>query len=79
MQLKALPIISAVIVLFAILLPLPAAESVDQDQQLTPADKIKIADSLANSLVIVEYTLKYDKGQAPDIGGWGSSHSQVTL
>ena len=72
MQLKALPIISAVIVLFAILLPLPAAESVDQDQQLTPADKIKIADSLANSLVIVEYTLKYDKGQAPDIGGWGS-------
>ena len=72
MQLKALQITSAVIVLFAILLPLTAAESLEQDQQLTPADKVKIADSLANSLVIVEYTLKYDKGDSPDIGGWGS-------
>lgn len=40
----------------------------DEEKSLTPADKIKIAKAVAPSLVRVEWTVKFDKGEAPPGG-----------
>ncbi len=43
---------------------------VDADS-MSQAEKLAAIRKLENSWVRVEITLKYDKGQVPDIGGWG--------
>lgn len=45
------------------------------EEAVKPADVAAIAKALAPSLVRVEYTLQFDKGEAPRIGGEGYSSS----
>ncbi len=40
----------------------------DEEKQIEPADQVKIANVVTPSLVRVEYTLKFDKGEAPPGG-----------
>ena len=40
------------------------------DDKLTPAEQLKILEKLSPSFVRVEYTLQYDKSQAPQGYGW---------
>src|SRR5512138_707380 len=42
-----------------------------EEPKLTAAESAAIAKSAAAGLVRVEYTLRFDKGQAPVIVGWG--------
>lgn len=55
----------------------PAAASAPADEQLTPARQLEIIHSLQPSLVKVEYTLQYDKGEAPNMGYRGEGSSLV--
>jgi hypothetical protein len=45
--------------------------AVAEEKLPTPKKQLEIASALAPSMVRVEYTLKHDKGQAPNIYGWG--------
>jgi len=50
---------------------LPAAFSFADEEEVTPAQKVEIAEALKSSLVKVLYTLQYDKGEEPYGTGWG--------
>ncbi len=54
------------VVLVSTVAAVPAA-----DKPITPAEHVAAADAVKPSLVRVEYTLRYDKGEAPAFsGGW---------
>jgi len=49
----------------------PAQEAEQKEnEELTPAERVAIAEKLAPFLVRVEYTLRTDKGEEPQVGGW---------
>ncbi|KKL18534.1 hypothetical protein LCGC14_2474570, partial [marine sediment metagenome] len=61
-----------------LVLPLFAEDASDkekpvEEEALTSKDYLDIAEKLRPSLVVVEYTLKYDKGEAPSYGGYRRS------
>ena len=60
----------AVLALFVLVLVVSTAGA-ESDESLTPADRAALADKLAASLVRVEYTLRFDKGEAPQVAGVG--------
>ncbi|MDD4888476.1 MAG: hypothetical protein PHU85_00970 [Phycisphaerae bacterium] len=45
-------------------MPVLAADK-DKKEAMTPAERLAIADKTASGLVVVEYTLQYDKGESP--------------
>lgn len=48
------------------------AAAVDEKREPTPVELATVAEKLAPSLVRVEYTLQYDQGEEPQLGGWVS-------
>lgn len=77
------PMISLVILSAVQGLAAFAAEpSADSPSKLSAAEQVKLTEQLADSMVRIEYELKYDKGQPPQIDGYvkycphcGSYHS----
>jgi len=58
--------IVAIVVVAAWAWPVAAAE----EEALSPAEQVKVAEAVAPALVRVEYTLRFDKGEAPRGSGW---------
>lgn len=81
---KKYPIVVAAVVAFLWALA-PAADEpatkpadADKEKPTTLADNLAIAEAVAPSLVRVEYTLQYDKGEPPGAGGGGIRISRYT-
>lgn len=49
-----------------------ASEDDNDDKTLTAAEKVSVAKAVSTSIVHVEYTVQYDKGEAPRGGSWSS-------
>ena len=61
-------LVSMALVMFLACPVLADENETDEEKPIEPADQIRIADVVAPSLVRVEYTLKFDKGDAPPGG-----------
>lgn len=48
----------------------PATSPAGQDEDLSPEQIAGIAEAIQPGLVVVEYTVRYDKGEEPYVAGW---------
>jgi S1-C subfamily serine protease len=65
---KKLTIAVSILLLAAVAMSADKAEN--QDEPLKPADYVKIIEAVQPAVVLVEYTLQHDKGEAPRGGDW---------